>query len=150
MVDPLQCLYFIIFILVLQQFDGNVIGPKILGNSTGLSGFWVIFSITLFGGIFGILGMIAGVPIFAVIYAGIRAIVNQLLLKKELPTDTKDYLNVGTIEEGEFIPYKAEGRSKSSSDDSSSDGKTRPKSIIHHFFRNNNTDHTLPEEEEDK
>lgn len=150
MVDPLQCLYFIIFILVLQQFDGNVIGPKILGNSTGLSGFWVIFSITLFGGIFGILGMIAGVPIFAVIYAGIRAIVNQLLLKKELPTDTKDYLNVGTIEEGEFIPYKVEGRSKSSSDDSSGDGKTRPKSIIHHFFRNNNTDHTLSQEEEDK
>ena len=82
MVNPLQCLYFIIFILVLQQFDGNVLGPKILGNSTGLSSFWVIFSITLFGGLFGILGMIAGVPIFAVIYAGIKAFINQMLLQK--------------------------------------------------------------------
>ena len=85
MVNPLQCLYFIIFILVLQQFDGNVLGPKILGNSTGLSSFWVIFSITLFGGLFGILGMIAGVPIFAIIYAGIKAFINQMLLQKKLP-----------------------------------------------------------------
>ena len=110
MVNPLQCLYFIIFILVLQQFDGNVLGPKILGNSTGLSGFWVIFSITLFGGIFGILGMIVGVPVFAIFYAGVRAFVNQLLLRKKLPTDTGDYLNVGSIEKGEFVPYKAESK----------------------------------------
>ena len=148
MVDPLQCLYFIIFILVLQQFDGNVIGPKILGNSTGLSGFWVIFSITLFGGIFGILGMIAGVPIFAVIYAGIRAIVNQLLLKKTLSTDTKDYLNVGTIEDGEFIPYKADGL-KPSSSSSQGGERAKTKSIIHHFFRSNSND-TSSEEKEEK
>lgn len=106
MVNPLQCLYFIIFILILQQFDGNILGPKILGDSTGLSGFWVIFSITLFGGLFGILGMIAGVPVFAVIYAGVRALVNQFLRKKDLPTDTSQYMNVGSIEEDNaFIPY---------------------------------------------
>ena len=133
---------------MLQQFDGNVIGPKILGNSTGLSGFWVIFSITLFGGMFGILGMIAGVPIFAVIYAGIRAIVNQLLLKKTLSTDTKDYLNVGTIEDGEFIPYRAEGLRSSSS--GLQDGeRAKPKSMIHHFFRNN-SNHTLSEDKEEE
>ena len=67
---PLNCVYFVIFVFVLQQFDGNILGPKILGDSTGLTGFWVIFAITLFGGLYGVLGMIVGVPIFAVIYAG--------------------------------------------------------------------------------
>ena len=66
--DPKKGLYFIIFILVLQQIDGNVIGPKILGNSTGLSPFWVVFSILIGGGMFGFVGMIMGVPTFAVIY----------------------------------------------------------------------------------
>ena len=78
MVDPLQCLYFIIFILILQQFDGNFLGPKILGNSTGLSGFWVIFSITLFGGLFGVLGMLIGVPAFAVLLAGFKSLCNRM------------------------------------------------------------------------
>lgn len=106
MVNPLHCLYFIIFILILQQFDGNILGPKILGDSTGLSGFWVIFSITLFGGMFGILGMIVGVPVFAVIYAAIRAVINLLLSKKDLPTETYHYLNVGSIKDKEFVPYE--------------------------------------------
>ena len=66
--DPLKGLYFLIFIIALQQLDGNVIGPKILGNSTGLSAFWVVFSILLGGGLFGFIGMIIGVPTFAVIY----------------------------------------------------------------------------------
>lgn len=87
MVDPLQCVYFVIFILILQQVDGNIIGPRILGDSTGLSGFWVIFSITLFGGILGISGMIIGVPTFAVIYSFIRRKVNMNLEKKGLPVD---------------------------------------------------------------
>ena len=108
MVDPVQCLYFIIFILFLQQFDGNILGPKILGDSTGLSGFWVIFAITLFGGLFGILGMIAGVPVFAVIYAGIRALINQMLAKKKMPTSTEEYMDVGSIENDEFIRYDPE------------------------------------------
>lgn len=107
MVNPLQCLYFIIFILVLQQFDGNVLGPKILGNSTGLSSFWVIFSITLFGGLLGIFGMLIGVPVFAVIYAGIKAIVNRKLEEKGLPSGTEAYLKVGSIGENqEFVSYE--------------------------------------------
>lgn len=103
MVNPMQCLYFIIFILILQQFDGNILGPKILGDSTGLSGFWVIFSITLFGGIFGILGMIVGVPVFAVFYAAIRALVNQLLARKNMPTDTANYMQAESLKEKEFV-----------------------------------------------
>lgn len=110
MVDPIQCLYFVILILVIQQFDGNILGPKILGNSTGLSSFWVIFAITIFGGLFGVLGMVVGVPIFAVFYAGFRALVNKQLGKKELPTDTQPYLNVGSINEEhcfqEYVPVK--------------------------------------------
>lgn len=105
MVNPLKCFYFIIFILILQQVDGNLIGPKILGQSTGLSGFWVIFSITVFGGIMGIPGMIIGVPFFAVLYAMIRRRTNKILQKRGLPTDTSEYLNVDYIGENDvFIP----------------------------------------------
>ena len=68
LVSPVKCLYFLLWILLLQQFDGNILGPKILGNSTGLSSFWVLFSILLFGGLFGFVGMIIAVPVFAVIY----------------------------------------------------------------------------------
>ena len=64
-ISPIQCVYFVIFILVLQQFDGNILGPKILGDSTGLASFWVLFSILLFGGLFGFAGMVLGVPVFA-------------------------------------------------------------------------------------
>lgn len=119
MVDPLQCLYFIIFILILQQFDGNFLGPKILGNSTGLSSFWVIFAITLFGGMFGVLGMVVGVPAFAVFYAAVKSLINHLLTRKELPTETEKYLKVGSIENKEFIPYnQKENVSANDSDDS--------------------------------
>lgn len=108
MVDPKQALYFGILIIVIQQFDGNILGPKILGDSTGLSGFWVIFSITIFGGLFGVLGMIVGVPIFAVFYAGVKSLVNRVLHKKSLPTDLAPYMTVGRIEESmaftEYVP----------------------------------------------
>lgn len=97
MVDPLQCLYFVIFIIVLQQFDGNILGPKILGNSTGLSSFWVLVSLLLGGGLFGLVGMLVGVPVFAVLYAGIKSLVNQSLTKRQLPTDTEQYLNVRSV-----------------------------------------------------
>ncbi len=102
MVNPVKCVYFIIFIL--QQVDGNVIGPKILGQSTGLSGFWVIFSITVFGGLMGIPGMIIGVPFFAVIYAMIRRMTNKLLTKRGLPLETSRYLDVDYIQDNVFIP----------------------------------------------
>ena len=79
--NPMHCLYFIIFIFVLQQLDGNVIGPKILGNTTGVSSFWVLFSILLFGGMWGVVGMVIGVPLFAVIYDIIRKLVYRGLRK---------------------------------------------------------------------
>lgn len=102
LVDPKQCLIFLIFILILQQFDGNILGPKILGDSTGLSGFWVIFSITIFGGIFGILGMFIGVPVFAVIYAGIRRKVEFSLAKKDLPESTNAYMKLRHVHNKEL------------------------------------------------
>ncbi len=102
---PLNCLYFVIFILILQQFDGNVLGPKILGDSTGLAGFWVIFSITLFGGIFGVMGMVVGVPVFAVFYAAIRALVNTVLIKKNIPCETEAYINLAAIKDDKLYNY---------------------------------------------
>lgn len=81
--DPMHALYFLIFIILLQQLDGNLIGPKILGNSTGLSSFWVLFSILLFGGLWGFVGMLVGVPLFAVIYDIIRKLVFYGLNKHE-------------------------------------------------------------------
>jgi len=89
--DPMHALYFAIFVLVLQQLDGNVIGPKILGDSTGLSAFWVVFSVTFFGGMFGFMGMLIGVPTFAVIYSLIRRLAEYGLNKKGLATDTSAY-----------------------------------------------------------
>lgn len=96
---PLNFVYFAIFILFLQQLDGNFIGPKILGDSTGLSSFWVIFAITLFGGVMGIPGMIIGVPVFAIIYAAIKAHVNERLYKKDFKTQTEDYHNIECIDD---------------------------------------------------
>ena len=91
MVNPMQCLYFIIFIWILQQFDGNILGPKILGNATGLSSFWVMFAILLFGGVMGFAGMVVGVPLFAVLYSMLTEKINHLLKKRGLSVDTNDY-----------------------------------------------------------
>lgn len=89
--DPIKSLIFAVFILILQQLDGNVIGPKILGDSTGLSAFWVLFAVTFFGGLFGFVGMLIGVPTFAVIYSLIRNIAEYKLGKKGMKTKTPDY-----------------------------------------------------------
>lgn len=89
---PKQVIPFVIFILILQQFDGNILGPKILGDSTGLTPFWVMFAIFVGGGLFGFGGMVLGVPVFAVIYALISEIVSFLLKKKRLSHRTKDYI----------------------------------------------------------
>lgn len=83
--NPIKALWFVLFVLVLQQLDGNVIGPKILGNTTGLSSFWVLFAILLFGGLWGFVGMIVGVPLFAVIYDVIKKlVVHGLKRNKEI------------------------------------------------------------------
>lgn len=89
--NPMHCLYFIIFIFVLQQLDGNVIGPKILRNTTGVSSFWVLFAILLFGGMWGVVGMVIGVPLFAVIYDIIRKLVYRGLRKHKRESMITDY-----------------------------------------------------------
>ena len=76
-VNPVQCVFFVVFDFILQQIDGNILGPKILGDTTGLSSFWVLFSILLFGDLWGFAGMLIGVPVFAVIYH----IISQLVAK---------------------------------------------------------------------
>lgn len=106
-IDPLQAVYFLIFVIILQQLDGNIIGPKILGSSTGLSSFWVIFSITLFGGIWGIFGMIVGVPIFAILFAFMKSLVESRLASRNLPQDTAKYLRLLYINTNpeEFVEF---------------------------------------------
>lgn len=106
LVSPLQAVYFVIFILVLQQFDGNILGPKILGESTGLASFWVMFAILLFGGLFGFTGMVIGVPLFAVIYSTISGLINRSLRDKNISVVTEDYLKLDHIdaESKEMIP----------------------------------------------
>ena len=120
--DPLKGVYFIIFIFLLQQLDGNFIGPKILGNSTGLSAFWVIFSILLGGGLFGFPGMLMGVPTFAVIYYIIQSIVNRRLEKKDLPVQSDYYDELSYVDdEGTYIH-----RDKAPRDDGEAEEKTGP------------------------
>ena len=106
LVNPMQCLYFLITILLLQQFDGNILGPKILGGSTGLSSFMVIVAILLFGGLLGIPGMIIGVPVWAVIVAGLKYLRNSWLKKKDLPTEENRYQNVDFINPETLEPVK--------------------------------------------
>ena len=92
LVSPLQAVYFVIFVLVLQQLDGNVIGPRILGDSTGLSSIWVITAILVGGSFFGVPGMFFGVPVFACAYNAVAFFVNHRLKKKDLPLDSRAYL----------------------------------------------------------
>lgn len=78
-INPAQCIFFVIFNFVIQQIDGNIIGPKIIGSSTGISSFWVLFAILFFGNLWGFIGMLLGVPIFAVIYHLIKKIIFKRL-----------------------------------------------------------------------
>lgn len=80
--NPMKGLWFIVFILALQQLDGNIIGPKILGDRTGLSSFWVLFAIVLFGGLWGLVGMVICVPVFAVLYDTVKKLVRRGLTRK--------------------------------------------------------------------
>lgn len=99
LVDPLKCLYFILFVLALQQVDGNIIGPRILGNTIGISGFWVLVSITVAGGLFGFAGMVLGVPVFAVLYMLVSDLVSSRLQKKRRTTDTAAYYAIEHVED---------------------------------------------------
>ena len=89
--SPVKAIWFALFVLALQQLDGNVIGPKILGDRTGLSSFWVLFAIILFGGLWGLVGMVICVPLFAVIYDTVKRLVRRGLEKKGLPEIWQQY-----------------------------------------------------------
>lgn len=106
---PKQVIPFVIFIIILQQFDGNILGPKILGDSTGLSSFWVMVAIFLGGGLFGFAGMLLGVPVFAVIYSLVSEFLDFLLAKKGVSTNTDDYM---PLPETEKTPDKDEFKIK--------------------------------------
>ena len=98
MVDPFKCLIFVIFVILLQQLDGNFIGPKILGSSVGVNGFWIMFSIIVGAGLFGFWGMLLGVPVFVVIYTLINAGIDRKLWRSDLPVDEESYKNLEYID----------------------------------------------------
>ena len=91
-VSPIKALWFLVIILIIQQLDGNVIGPKILGDSIGISAFWILFSILVAGKLLGLVGMIIGVPLFAIVYSIIKEIIDAKLDKKGLSKNPKDYM----------------------------------------------------------
>ena len=98
MVSPVKCLIFVIFVIILQQIDGNIIGPKILGSSVGINGFWVMLSIILGAGLFGFWGMLLGVPVFVVIYTAINSLIDRKLRHSDLPHRAEDYKNIEYID----------------------------------------------------
>lgn len=91
-VSPIKALWFIIIIIVIQQIDGNIIGPKILGDSLGISAFWILFSLLIGGKLFGVAGLIIGVPTFVFIYSIIKDVVENRLKKKGLPHESERYM----------------------------------------------------------
>jgi predicted PurR-regulated permease PerM len=88
--DPIQCLWFLILMIIIQQIDGNILAPKIIGDSTGLSSFWVIFGMLVGQGIFGFAGLIIGIPLFAVVYSFTKKRVARGHEEKNLPSDSND------------------------------------------------------------
>ena len=91
-VSPIKAFWFLVIILIIQQIDGNIIGPKILGDSIGISAFWILFSILVAGKFLGLVGMVIGVPLFAIVYSIIKEIIEDKLEKKGLKTETEDYM----------------------------------------------------------
>jgi len=110
--SPMHALVFVIFIIILQQFDGNVLGPKILGNRVGINGFWVLFSILVGAGFFGFGGMLLGVPVFVVIYTFFKNLTNRKLARSGLPVETEKYVPLDHIdpETGEAVEFMEKER----------------------------------------
>ena len=98
LIDPVKAIYFVIFILIVQQFDGNILGPKILGDSIGLSSFWVMFAILVFGGALGFTGMVVGVPLMAIIFSTVSTLMRRKLKRKGMPYKTEDYVDMECID----------------------------------------------------
>lgn len=117
MVQPVKALVFVVLILIIQQVDGNIIGPKILGNRVGISGFWVMFSIVVCGSLFGVPGMIVGVPLFVVLNAMVSSLVDMGLKKRGLSTQTAQYVNMDHMDPETGTPVPRE------------DGYRRPRTL---------------------
>lgn len=125
MYSPVKCLIFVVFIIVMQQFDGNFMSPKILGSKTGLSGFWVLFAIIVGAGLVGPIGMIIGVPLFAVISAGIKSLVNDKLRKHGLPVDIDIYNNLDYIDPATNQPVKKTHKEKVQTEDKNNNAEDK-------------------------
>ena len=108
LVSPKQCLIFVIFIVVLQQFDGNILGPKILGDATGISSFWVIVAILVGGGFGGVLGMFLGVPVFACVQELVKFLMDRRLRRRDMPTEAYAYVDRAK----EKVPEETEKENK--------------------------------------
>ncbi len=106
MVSPMQAFWFIVFVLILQQVDGSIIGPKILGDSIGIAPIWVIFSVSFFGGLWGFLGMLIGVPTFALLYSIVKRITEYRLRTKGMDPSTLAYASP----EEPLLPGKKRGK----------------------------------------
>lgn len=104
--EPKQTIPFVVFIIILQQIDGNIIGPKILGDKMGLSTFWIMFAILVFGGLFNFVGMLIGVPLFTVLYTLIATFVHNRLKNKKLPLDKRYYGNMSITQDDCTFPNK--------------------------------------------
>ena len=117
--EPRKAIWFIIFVIALQQLDGNIIGPRILGSRVGLSPFWMLFSIIIFGSMFGIAGMIIGVPLFAVAYDLIGSYIDSKLEQKNMPTDNSYYsmrgVDIGLVRD-EDTPIELEVKQNDTSE----------------------------------
>ncbi len=125
--SPVNCVIFIIFVVILQQFDGNILGPRLLANSVGLTGFWVLFSITLFQGLLGFVGILIGVPVFAVIYDLARRMIRRglrshgredLLEMEEVPDSTEN-----VAEEPVQTAFEGDGGEEKPGPDAAAAGK---------------------------
>ncbi len=96
-VNPMHALWFLLFLLVMQQIEGNVISPRILGNSIGISPFWVLLAIILGSGVWGVVGILFSIPIMGLVYAFVKAYTERRLVKKGMPKETDAYLPQGTL-----------------------------------------------------
>ena len=144
LVDPMKCLIFILFIFILQQVDGNIIGPMILGDSTGLSAFWVTFAILLFGKLMGFVGMIVGVPLFATFYYIVKKITEASLRKKELPTETAEYVHLDYIDEGNELHYLKEDGKRGNRRKEAREKRRKKAALLH--MRGHGGEKAAPEE----
>ncbi len=109
MCDPSKLLPFVLIILIIQQIEGNIISPKILGDSTNISSLAVIIAITTMGGLFGIIGMVIGVPVFATVIIVTKRMLEKKLKEKGLPTETEDYMGENSMSDTDIILHKQEG-----------------------------------------